>query len=78
MEADSDRVSRYVQSIVEHWPQEHPIELKPGKFMILEEVDCPAILLEIGFISNSNDREFLLSDKGQDQIANAIFQALKN
>jgi N-acetylmuramoyl-L-alanine amidase len=37
----------------------------------------PSILIEIGFISNPAEEKYLNSKQGQDNIANAIFQACR-
>ncbi len=41
-------------------------------FFLLKKVNCPAIILELGFISNDNDRSYLTKEGNQIQIANAI------
>ena len=41
-------------------------------FFLLKKVDCPGIVLELGFISNENDRSYLTKDENQVQIANTI------
>ena len=44
---------------------------------MLYKTAMPGVLIETGFISNPNDEKFLLSDKGQDQMVEAIFNAFK-
>ncbi len=51
--------------------------VKQAGFLILYKTAMPGVLIETGFISNAKDEKFLLSEKGQDQIAQAIFKALK-
>ena len=36
---------------------------------ILRESKVPAVLVELGFINNTNDREYMVSEKGQKEIA---------
>lgn len=43
---------------------------------MLRESPCPAILVECGFLSNSNDRKKLLDDKHLDKIAQSIMNGL--
>jgi N-acetylmuramoyl-L-alanine amidase len=38
----------------------------------------PGILIETGFITNSEEERFLLSEEGQALIASAIYRAVKN
>lgn len=52
-------------------------EIKTANYYIFENSECPAILLQLGFISNSSDLS-LLNDVGyQDKIATTIFQSLE-
>lgn len=46
--------------------------IKEAPFFILKKSEAPALLVELGFLSNPNDRAFLLDDANQKQIANAI------
>lgn len=46
--------------------------LKTAPFWILRNSDCPSMVVELGFISNENDREFISSEKGQTEIAKNI------
>lgn len=41
-------------------------------FLVLRETAMPAILVELGFISNPSEAEFLLSDRGQKELAQCI------
>jgi N-acetylmuramoyl-L-alanine amidase len=51
--------------------------IKQAGFLVLYKTAMPGVLIETGFISNPNDEKYLLSEKGQDQIAHAIFDALQ-
>ena len=46
--------------------------LKKAPFMVLKKSEVPAITLELGYISNENDRSFITSEKGQTVIAQSI------
>jgi len=52
-------------------------ELKKANFKILRDSQCPAILIEMGFLTNPKDREFLTSEEGQEQMARTILEALE-
>lgn len=49
-----------------------------SKFYVINHTTCPAILVEIGFISNSNERAQLVSDKRKDATAKAIADGIEN
>jgi N-acetylmuramoyl-L-alanine amidase len=44
---------------------------------VLQATQMPAVLIETGFIANPEDERYLNSEKGQQQIAEAITKALK-
>ena len=46
--------------------------IKGAPFKILKNSDCPSMVVELGFISNENDRKFISSEKGQTEIAKSI------
>jgi N-acetylmuramoyl-L-alanine amidase len=52
-------------------------ELKKANFRVLRETHCPAILVEMGFLSNPEDRELLTSEKGQEQMARSLYELIK-
>jgi N-acetylmuramoyl-L-alanine amidase len=44
---------------------------------VLQAVAMPAILIEVGFLSNQEEGEYITSESGQKEIAEAIVKALK-
>lgn len=69
----------YAQKILTH---QNPIKLeqrgiKKANFLLLRESKAAAITLELGFISNESDKDYLTSDKGQDEIAQSILKSLQ-
>ena len=38
---------------------------------------CPAVLVETAFLSNANERQLLITDKWQEEIASRLFKAFK-
>jgi N-acetylmuramoyl-L-alanine amidase len=52
-------------------------EVKETNLYILNNVECPAVLLEVGFLSNPQDREYLTSQLGQQRIAEMILKNIE-
>jgi N-acetylmuramoyl-L-alanine amidase len=46
-------------------------------FYVLVGASMPSVLVECGYLSNKKDEAFLSSDKGQQKIAECIFEAIK-
>ena len=46
-------------------------------FLLLKKMTCPAVLVETAFLSNSNERQLLISPKWQEVIAQRLFEAFK-
>lgn len=51
--------------------------VKQGPFWVLWSTAMPSVLIETGFLSNSNEERYLLSDQGQDLMASGIYRAFK-
>jgi N-acetylmuramoyl-L-alanine amidase len=51
--------------------------VKQAGFLVLFKTTMPSVLIEVGFLSNSEEEEYLNSSKGQDNIASAIYNAFK-
>lgn len=49
--------------------------VKQAPFLVLWRTTMPSILIEIGFISNATEEEFLLKDDNKKKIAYAIYKA---
>lgn len=51
--------------------------VQEADFHVLKHTSCPAVLLEMGYLTNAKDREYLTSDVGQTAIAVAIIKSLE-
>jgi N-acetylmuramoyl-L-alanine amidase len=51
--------------------------VRQAGFLVLYRTTMPSILVEIGYLSNPAEEDFLISSKGQDYIVSAIVKALK-
>jgi N-acetylmuramoyl-L-alanine amidase len=51
--------------------------VKEQGILILQRCGMPAVLTEIGFISNPSEEDYMNSANGQEEIVNSIFKAVK-
>lgn len=51
--------------------------VKQAPFLVLWTTTMPSVLIEIGFISNPTEEKYLMSKKGQENIAKSIYKAFK-
>jgi len=51
--------------------------VRQAGFLVLRETACPSILIELGFINNSDEAKYLSSAIGQRTMASAIYAAFK-
>ena len=72
----------FASEVVDHLIQ---APLRPRKavidqdiFQVLVETNMPSVLLELAFISNPEEYEYLASAKGQEEIAQRLFDAFKS
>lgn len=52
-------------------------KIQDANFLILKNLKCPAMVLEVGFLTNDRDREYISSENGQNEIAARILEAIK-
>ncbi|TDG35727.1 N-acetylmuramoyl-L-alanine amidase [Pedobacter changchengzhani] len=51
--------------------------VKEQGVLVLQRCGMPAVLTEVGFISNTLEEKYINSEKGQNEIANAILKSIK-
>lgn len=51
--------------------------VKEQGVLVLQRCGMPAVLTEVGFISNKEEEKYINSEKGQDEIAESILAAIK-
>ena len=47
-------------------------------FLVLRATSMPSCLIELGYITTSDEETYLLSDKGVNQLASGIYEAIKD
>lgn len=68
------RLQEYYESRIER-----PVRgVKQGPFVVLWRSGMPAVLTEVGYLTNKEDEAYLGSEVGQLQVANCIYRAIKS
>jgi len=52
--------------------------VRQENYSVLRDTNMPSILVEMGFLSNVEDEKYLNSDQGKQEIATAIFHAIRD
>ncbi len=52
--------------------------VKQAPFWVISFTQMPSILIELGFLTNKEEEDFLVSTTGQDYVASAIYRAFKD
>lgn len=68
----------YVQSQLNEKAQRLNRGVKQAGYLVLWKTTMPSVLIETGFISNTEEEKFINSENGSDMIASAIYRAFKN
>ena len=66
-----------IQSNYKNLNQRSSRGVKEQGILILQRCGMPAVLTEIGFITNPAEENYMNSAEGQEEIVNAIFNAVK-
>jgi N-acetylmuramoyl-L-alanine amidase len=54
------------------------IDVKQANFIVLSRSAMPAVLVEIGFMTNEGEESFMANPKGQTHYANALYKAFRD
>jgi len=52
--------------------------VKQGPFYVLWTPSMPSVLVELGFLSNSEEEKFLMTQEGKEYMASAIYRSIKD
>lgn len=69
--------NRFHSQIRRHRSKFRDRGVKKAPFIVLINLNMPGILLEIGFLSNPSEEQYLERKQGQDQVAEAIYLGIE-
>jgi N-acetylmuramoyl-L-alanine amidase len=73
---ESKKLADFIQKkLIEIQPENYR-KIKEGPYYVLRKSPVPAVIVEVGFISNSKDRKRISNSKEQDKIAQAIGEGI--
>lgn len=72
----SERLANYIQSQIINSLGTVDRGIKEGNFAVVRDTDCPAVLVEIAFITNLDDESLLVNENKRDQFAAAIARGI--
>jgi N-acetylmuramoyl-L-alanine amidase len=82
MQSANMRQSEYLAALIEEQFEERVNRrsrgVKQAGFQVLWEASMPAVLVEMGFLTDSSEARFLASENGKVYIASAIFRAVRD
>lgn len=70
-------IAKYVEDNFKTQTGKKSRGVKQAGFLVLRETTMPSILVETGFLTNQSDENYMSSNKGKAEIAQAIFLAVK-
>jgi len=76
--ATSEKIAYMIEDQFKNRAQRKSRGVKQAGFQVLFEASMPAVLVELGFITNPAEQRFLSSDYGQSIMASALFRAIRD
>lgn len=73
----SMQLANFIQRKCVHELKRNDRMVKQAGFMVLYRAAMPAILIELGFLSNVEEEKYLASTKGQDELSLKIFESFE-
>lgn len=76
--ATSEKIAYMIEDQFKNRAQRKSRGVKQAGFQVLFEASMPAVLVELGFITNPAEQRFLTSEYGQSIMASALFRAIRD
>jgi N-acetylmuramoyl-L-alanine amidase len=76
--AVSEKVAGMIEDQFRTRAQRRSRGVKQAGFMVLWNLPMPAVLIELGFLTNATEAQYMASEYGQTILASAIFRAIRD
>ena len=73
----SERFAEYLHKEFDQHPNLSSRGVKQAGFYVLVGASMPSVLIESGFLSNTNDAKYLSTSSGQQKFAESVFNSIK-
>lgn len=70
--------AKYVQDQFRERAKRKDRGVKQQGLLVLAQTAMPGVLIEVGFVTNIEEEQYMMSEAGQDYIASAIFRAFRD
>ncbi len=74
----SIELAQCIQTQMKDRAKRHDRSVRQTPALVLKEASMPAVLVEIGFLSNLNEEAYLITQSGQNAIANSLYHGFVN
>lgn len=74
----SERLASMIQDQFKNRADRPSRGVKQAGFLVLWRASMPAVLIELGFVTNPAEARYLRSEQGQDLLASAIFRSIRD
>ena len=75
---NSASLAAKIQDEFKNYVKRHDRGIHQAGFIVLWKTNLPSVLVELGFISNFDEEKFLKTKKGQNEIAQGMYRALRD
>jgi N-acetylmuramoyl-L-alanine amidase len=81
VERNRDQTNVFVKSVITFMGQSTSLKDNPDReaaFVVIKSAKMPAILIELGYVTNEEDAELLKSEKWREKVSSSIVTAIDN
>lgn len=77
-QTQSIQFASFIQDEFRTRAQRHDRQVRQAPYLVLKTAGMPAVLVEVGFLSNAKEEKFLATNEGKNKMASAIYHGFSN